>query len=79
MKYGVYYFQLVICFFGFIVCYIFSGIVGSYAIEYNNIPSEIEKALFAFNHSSYPYIALLFLLWVIVVVVLLLRKIKMHI
>lgn len=70
MKYVIFSFQLIVSFFGFTICYLFSAIIGGYTVEYNNNPSEFDKIIYAFHHSYYPYIALLFLLWMTIVVII---------
>lgn len=67
----IYSLQLVISSLGFLLSSFFSGIVGSYAIEYKKDPSLVDKTIYAFNSSSYPYYACVFLLWFLIVIAVL--------
>lgn len=74
MRYSSYIFQLVVSTMGFLLFSFFSGIVGSYAIEYTKSPSVLDKLIYSFSSSSYPYYACAFLLWSIIVIIVLYRK-----
>jgi TRAP-type C4-dicarboxylate transport system permease small subunit len=76
----IYTIQLVISSIGVLLFSFFSGIVGSYAIEYRKTPSIFDKTIYAFHNSSYPYYACVFLLWFIIVIVVLViqRKRKIN-
>ena len=74
MKKVVYIVQLVISILGFLIYSFFSGIVGSYAIEYKENPTIMDKTLYAFDSSSYPFIACAFLIWTGIVIVILFKK-----
>ncbi len=74
MKHLNYPIQLVINVISFLFFSFLSGIVGSYAIEYTKNPSIIEKTSYAFKHSSYPYIACVFLIWAIFVITIMFLK-----
>jgi uncharacterized membrane protein YidH (DUF202 family) len=76
MKYLVYTLQLVISVIGFLFFSFLAGIVGSYAIEYKQNPTIIDRTIYAFNSSSYPYIACGFMVWTLIVIVLMLLKKK---
>lgn len=64
----IYIIHLVISSLGFLFFSFFSGIVGSYAIEYKRDPSIFDKTIYAFNSSFYPYYACVFLLWFLIVI-----------
>jgi phosphotransferase system glucose/maltose/N-acetylglucosamine-specific IIC component len=72
----IYIIHLVISSLGFLLFSLFSGIVGSYAIEFKKDPSIFDKTIYAFNSSSYPYYACVFLLWFVIVVLVIQRKRK---
>jgi hypothetical protein len=67
----IYIIHLVISSLGFLFFSFFSGIVGSYAIEFKKDPSIFDKTIYAFNSSSSPYYACVFLLWFLIVIVVL--------
>ncbi|WP_147535175.1 hypothetical protein [Bacillus marasmi] len=71
MKKIIYIIQLVISSLGFLLFSFFSGIVGSYAIENKKHPSILDKTIYAFDSSSYPYYASVFLLWFLIVIIVL--------
>jgi len=79
MRYFIYVIQLVISTLGFLFFSFFSAIVGGYAIEYKKNPTIIDQITFAFNSSSYPFYACLFLLWAVIVIFVLLFKRKRNI
>jgi hypothetical protein len=72
----IYIIHLVISSLVFLFFSFFSGIVGSYAIEFKKDPSIFDKTIYAFNSSSYPYYACVFLLWFVIVVLVIQRKRK---
>ncbi|MED4534907.1 hypothetical protein [Metabacillus fastidiosus] len=76
MNYPIYIIQLVFSTIGFLFFSFLAGIIGSYAIEYKKDITIIDRYSFAFQASSYPYIASAFLLWVIIVIVIMFLKLK---
>lgn len=59
---------------GFIFFSFLGGIIGSYANEYAVSPSIFERTAYAFKYSSYPYVALCFLVGFVTAAYFLKRK-----
>ncbi|WP_369903221.1 hypothetical protein [Bacillus manliponensis] len=74
MKYLGHIIQFVMSLCGFFVFLFFSGTASQGVIQYKENPTVVDYILHAFEVSSYPYIACVFLLWMIAIIVIFFAK-----